>query len=252
MSREIIRVAAVSYTNTIPFIYGLTRYPGIRAKISLDLMPPADCATAWHEGRADIALVPVGALKPEDLDSVCCHWCLGAEGSVESVLLLSNSPLDLIQTIYLDSESRTSVLLAEILCRFHWHIHPEMRKWKSGAGMELSSGEALLLIGDKTFGIKDHFSYVFDLAEAWINFTHLPMVFACWLTSPDVADQTRNLFEKSLAWGVAHIPEAISYAKNLPITTYQVQHYLTTCISYHFGKLQMDAVRRFFSLRDAL
>ena len=56
-----IRVSAVSYTNSKPFIDGLQRAGGdLDIRLSLDI--PSQCAAKLISGRADVGLVPVAAL----------------------------------------------------------------------------------------------------------------------------------------------------------------------------------------------
>ena len=54
------RIAAVSYLNTIPFIYGIGHEGNLRAELLLS--PPAVCAKNFAEHKADIALVPAAAV----------------------------------------------------------------------------------------------------------------------------------------------------------------------------------------------
>jgi chorismate dehydratase len=252
MKTGLLRVAAVSYTNTIPFIYGLKNWPGIGNTIDLKLMPPAACAEAYRNGEADLALVPVGAMEDRDLEHVCCHWCLGADGPVESVLLLSDTATDHLSTIYLDAESRTSVLLVQIMARWHWDIAPDFRPMAPEGLQRLSEGEGVVLIGDKTFGIQSQYRYVTDLAETWQRMTGLPAVFACWLTRPDVPHSMRLLFNEALSWGLNHLDEAIESMKPATLTFGQTKQYLTKCISYQLDDQKRLAIERFFDYRKRL
>ena len=53
-----VRIAAVSYLNTLPFIYGL-KHSRLIDTIDLDLDYPAACAKKLINGDVDLALVPV-------------------------------------------------------------------------------------------------------------------------------------------------------------------------------------------------
>src|SRR3546814_5182842 len=89
-----------------------------------------------------------------------------------SDLLFSRKPLEEIKTIRTDGHSRTSNLLARVLAS---------RYWKSNATFgNTTDADAFVLIGDRTFGLKDEYPYVYDLAAEWIRFTGLPFVFAVW------------------------------------------------------------------------
>ena len=55
------RIAAVTYLNTIPFIYGIEHADNpLRAELLLT--PPATCAQNFLEGNADIALLPAAVV----------------------------------------------------------------------------------------------------------------------------------------------------------------------------------------------
>ncbi len=252
MKQSKLRITAVSYTNTVPFIYGLTRFPDLSEKIELTLLPPALCAEAWESGAADIALVPVGAMQESDLDRMCCQWCIGAERAVESVLLLSDEPIGHLKTLYLDTESRTSVLMTSILCKHLWHITPELKPLRMHDGFRPGPGKGMVLIGDKTFGLADSYPHVTDLATAWQQLTGLPAVFACWLTREDVSPEMRGEINEALSWGVSHIREAVQASAQIRLPEEEAVRYLTECISFTLGIRQQEAVKTFFALRRSL
>ncbi len=253
MEKISLRVAAVSYTNTIPFIYGLQHYPASKVAHELMLLPPAQCAEAYYAGKTDMALVPVGAIRDMHEALICCNWCLGATGAVETVLLLSNNPLEELDTIYLDAESRTSNLLVQVLARHHWQVEPQFVKPNEVATPHhLPEAAGMVLIGDKTFGIKSRFRYSYDLAEVWHRFTGLPFVFACWLAADGVTPEQRKHFEEALAWGVQHVDDAIATLHNGVLPYEQVRQYLTESISFHFDESKREAITRFRAYCDTL
>ena len=78
-------------------------------------MVPSDCATSLLKGDSQVALVPAGALEQLKPWHLIGDYCIGAEGAVKTVLLLSNVPIQEIGRIYLDTDSRTSIRLVKIL-----------------------------------------------------------------------------------------------------------------------------------------
>ena len=252
MELSTLNVAAVSYLNTIPFIYGLSNYLPLAGILELRLMPPSDCAEAYRKGDTDIALVPVGAMQPGDIENLCCNWCLGAEGPVETVLLISDTPLKEITTIYLDQESSTSVLLVRILARHHWNINPEYLPLERNKTPVLKPGEAALVIGDKTFSLAGIYQYQTDLAEAWQAMTGLPALFACWLTKPGINEKHKQLFDQALSWGIQNIDNAIDELGKGLLTDNKAKRYLTQCISFNLDERKMSALKRFFEYHREL
>ena len=119
MSERKIRISAVRYANTYPFLYGLseTNFDRI-ADITTD--HPADCAKKLLTDEVDIGLVPVALLAYMKRYWIITDFCLGAYGKVETVLLLSDCPFDRVDTIYLDYRSMSSITLVRILAENSW------------------------------------------------------------------------------------------------------------------------------------
>ena len=87
------RIAAVSYLNTIPFIYGIEHEGNLRAELLLS--PPSPlCKKNFAEHKADIALVPAAAVPSLADAQVVTEYCIGAAGPVRTVVLLSNEPIE--------------------------------------------------------------------------------------------------------------------------------------------------------------
>src|SRR3546814_18524158 len=73
-----IRVSAVSYTNTKPFVYGIQHDQALLEKMDFMLDIPADCARKLKEGRADLGLVPVAVLPALPYYEIVSDYCIGA------------------------------------------------------------------------------------------------------------------------------------------------------------------------------
>ncbi|MFN4807896.1 MAG: menaquinone biosynthetic enzyme MqnA/MqnD family protein, partial [Bacteroidota bacterium] len=114
-----IRVGAVSYLNTKPFIYGLEHGP-IKDEIELILDYPANLVKMLKSDQIDIGLVPVGALPTLGEYQIISDYCIGTEGEVASVAVFSEVSMEQIEQVYLDYQSRTSVLLCRLLFEKHW------------------------------------------------------------------------------------------------------------------------------------
>ncbi len=205
-----ISIAAVSYLNTIPFLYGIRHAADLRAELLLS--PPSGCAEAFNSRKADIALIPVGGLAEiaeKDFD-IITTWCLGADGPVRTVVMVSDSPIKEIKRVWLDSHSMTSVLLAKYLAAKYWNIAPE---WKDLADYSVlekpAQGDAFVLIGDKVFENEGRFKNTWDLAEEWRKHERLPFVFAVWVARKSVPEETLAALEDALTLGIERIYESI-------------------------------------------
>ena len=228
-----LKISAVSYLNTIPFVYGIKK-SGYLNNFHLDLAVPCLCTENLKTGRSDIALIPVGSIP--DLKGIhyAANYCIGAVNPVKTVLLLSHKPLNTIQKIHLDWDSKTSVRLAKVLADKFWKINPEWTPLKSGEAERSNGIESLVAIGDKTFELVKHFEYIYDLAEDWIKFTSLPFVFATWVSTKRLPASVLENFDKALEYGINHKPETIEFFKDSIPPGIDAAKYLNENISFEF------------------
>src|ERR1043166_8619691 len=110
--REKIKISAVAYLNSKPFIYGL-EHSRVLDQIDLQLDIPSECARKLINNEVEIGLVPVAVLPLIRDRQIISDYCIGAVGKVNSVMLYSDVPLDEIRTVLLDYQSRTSVTLVK-------------------------------------------------------------------------------------------------------------------------------------------
>ena len=115
-----IRISAVRYANTYPFIYGLTE-SGFDKSAIIETDHPSVCAEKIISGRADLGLIPVGAMPEVKQPVVVSDYCIGADGKVRTVQMMSNSHLEDVTRIYLDYRSRTSVRLIKVIAGNFWN-----------------------------------------------------------------------------------------------------------------------------------
>ena len=203
-----VRIAAINYLNTIPFIYGLET--GMASgSVVLDCCVPSDTAARLRDGRCDVGLVPVGALADLDNPRIIADYCIGATGPVASVVLCSGKPVEEVEEILLDTDSRTSVLLTRYLCAEKWQISPRFTPCDFQRET-VDTERCCLLIGDKALRNAPRFRHVYDLAEEWIALKHLPFVFACWVAVRPLEPSFIKEFNQALAYGVSHVSEAVS------------------------------------------
>ena len=81
MSAEKIRISAVKYANTYPFIYGMT-VTGFDKKVHLSTDHPAECSDKLIRYKVDIGLIPVAAIPMLKEYHIITNYCLGAYGKV--------------------------------------------------------------------------------------------------------------------------------------------------------------------------
>lgn len=164
-----IRVGAVSYLNTKPMLYGLLSGP-LSAQIELILDFPAGLANLLQNGELDVGLLPVGALHELGDYSIITNSCIGTTGEVASVAVFSNVPMNEITTVILDYQSRTSVLLCQILFRKLWKKQVRFKKASNENYLqEIGGNTAGLIIGDRALLHRSKSKYIYDLGKVGNN-----------------------------------------------------------------------------------
>lgn len=241
----ILRLSAVSYLNTKPFIYGLFR-SDLAEMIDLSLDIPSVCAQKLLTGEVDVALTPV-AIIPELKEAyLVSDFCIGSTGTVKTVCIFSEKPLSEIKRIYLDFHSRTSVALTRVLCEKYWNIRPEFIPAPADYESHIGGDTAGLIIGDRAIGKEKQYPFVFDLGEAWTAWTGLPFVFAAWVSVKPLHPEIVGRFNLALQNGLDHIPELTKILPTMP--GFDVEQYFRENISYELDDAKWTALNRFLGL----
>jgi chorismate dehydratase len=248
-----IRISAVRYANTYPFIYGL-RESGFDKKVVLEIDHPADCAAKLINGKVDIGLIPVATLPQVKEYNIISEYCIGSNGIVKTVMLLSNCRFEEIETIYLDYRSRSSIILSKVLAKNFWK--KEFRWMNTSRGFDFRNiglKEAVVLIGDQCFEYKKSFRYGIDLSGDWKDFTGLPFIFACWAANKKLDADFLKEFNAALSLGVKNIDLVVKmFGEAGTITGDSLKKYLTENIDYDFNDEKKRALKMFLDLMGEL
>lgn len=249
-----IRISAVSYLNTIPFLYGLNNTEGINeiADISLDV--PSKCARKIIENEADIGLIPVGSLLSLKEYKIISPFCLSTDKEVFTVKLYSQVPLNEIKSILLDYQSMTSINLARILAKHYWKINPEFINAEQGYIGQIKDKTAGVIIGDRVFDVDKDFKYSYDLSLEWYNFTKLPFTFAVWVANKTIDNKYIEKINQAFKFGVDNISLAITAFKDryACLSENEIHNYLFKNISFHFSELKQKSLNQFLELQANL
>lgn len=238
-----IKISAVSYTNTKPFIYGI-EHSELRSKIDLSLDIPTDCAAKLISNQVDIGLIPVAAIPMVPNANIVADYCIGSVGAVNSVFVFSQVPFGEIRTVKLDSHSRTSNNLAKVLLKFHW------KQEVSFTTDPDAKTEAIVLIGDRTFGKKADYPYAYDMGEEWMKFTGLPFVYAAWVANKTIPEAFIAEFNEALSFGLSHRKELL---KDLPaIADFDLDDYLMHKLDFELTDKKREALKLFLSYIEQL
>jgi chorismate dehydratase len=160
----VIRLGRISYVNMAPVFYRL------EADVEQVQGVPTDLNRRLLDGEIDLA--PISSIeyaRNAGRLRLLPRLCVGSEGAVDSIQLVSRTPLEQVRTVAVTPESATSVVLTMVLL-------PEAEHVPLG-----ESADATLLIGDAALksAFEDPTPH-YDLGRLWLERTGLPMVFAVW------------------------------------------------------------------------
>ncbi|PSL27648.1 menaquinone biosynthetic enzyme MqnA/MqnD family protein [Chitinophaga ginsengisoli] len=238
-----VKVAAVSYLNTRPLLYGFRDHP-VMKMLELSVDYPAKIAQQLIDGEVDVALVPVAIIPKLKEYHIISDYCIGAEGPVASVCLFSDVPLNEIKRIYLDYQSRTSVALLKVLVREHWKLDAELIETTGDYQDKIKGTDAGLVIGDRALAQRHVSPFIYDLAEHWMRFTSLPFVFAAWISNKPLPVEFIQEFSNANSIGIHNIPAVV--AENA-YPLYDLTTYYTQNISYPLTPSKRQGMQRFLS-----
>ena len=248
-----IKISAVKYANTYPFIYGLTE-SGFEKKVILETDHPSDCAAKLITGKVDIGLIPVASLPLIKDFQIISDFCIGANGNVRTVLLLSNVPFEDVRSVYLDYRSRSSINLTKVLAKNFWKREFNWINTSKGFDfLNIGLDEAVVLIGDQCFEFENSYKNKIDLAGEWVNFTRLPFVFACWTANKLLEQSFIDEFNDALWLGVNNINAVVEkFGKSGMITGIVLKNYLTQNIDFNFDDEKKKGLKLFLDLMGKL
>ena len=244
-----IRISAVSYTNTKPFLYGI-QHTAIINQIDLSLDIPADCAQKLIDDKVDIGLIPVAAALNLREWHIVSDYCIGATGAVNSVFIFSNCDIREAKTVQLDPESRTSNNLARVLLKNFWKVEPQLITDAADYSQSTDSHTAFVQIGDRTFGKKAQFKFVYDLAEEWQKLTGLPFVFAAWIANKPIPKEFTDEFNTALKYGLDHRTELLKELPKRP--DFDLEDYLMHKLDFDLTEDKKKALYLFLDYVKAL
>jgi chorismate dehydratase len=184
-----VRLGAVGYLNARPLVYGLDG--STRFDVRYDV--PSECARLLHAHEIDVGLIPSIEYLRGGPYRIAPDLAIASRGPVASVAIYTTKPIADVQSIALDTSSRTSVALVSVLCARRFRITPRLESRGPDLEDMLARCDAALIIGDQALfqsRIVDRRSPIekIDLGEAWTDLTSLPFVWAFWAGRPDALD----------------------------------------------------------------
>lgn len=243
-----IKVGAVSYLNTVPLLYGIQHSP-VMDEIELSVNYPSILAKQLKDGEIDLALLPVAAMTGIPDAHIIADYGIAADGDVASVAIFSNKPLEEIEKVYLDYQSRTSVMLARILLRDYWKKDVVLEQAPEDYISDIDEERAGVIIGDRALQNLSEFTYVYDLATAWKDLTGLPFVFAAWVANKQLPEKFMKDFNQANEAGLEQIDKVVG---STPYPYYDLKKYYTVNIHYKLDEDKKKGLNKFLELIQTL
>lgn len=245
------RISIVSYLNSKPFLLGIKK-SGLDSQLEMSLDIPSKIVAKLSFNLADIGLIPVAGLADLAKYKIISDYCIGAVGKVKTVVLVADVPLNEIENVLMDYQSRTSVLLAKVLAKFFWK--KEFR-WENTCSnfqhKSITGNTAGVLIGDRVFEVEGKYKYTYDLSEEWEQFTGLPFVFAVWAANKELSAAFENEFNNALKLGLENMKEVVKQEqKDYPDV--DIKSYFTENISYELDDTKRKGMQQFLQLAKKL
>jgi chorismate dehydratase len=189
------RLGRMAYVNTLPVDWGLVTSPLARL-VTIQRGTPTILNRMMAEGQLDVSAVSsVAAARHADDWLVMDHLCIGCRGAVGSVILHSDRPVEELDgsTIAVTNASATAVKLLEVLLSGHWKVRAQLVPQAHPQGPRLLIGDAALKTAQSGAS-----GFVYDLGQAWRDYTAGDFVFGLWCVRRDFAAQhpqeTRALY----------------------------------------------------------
>lgn len=241
--RRTSTLGVVSFLNARPLVAGLDE----RDDLTLLHAVPSALPDLLHRGEVDVALIPVVDLwRSGNRLSIVSDACIATDAETLTVRVFSRVPPDRIERLHVDTDSHTSVLLAQVLWREMYGRTLDCRRVTSAPPTD--DVDAVLLIGDKVVTQPPRgCGFEVDLTGAWRHLTGLPFVFAVWAGRAD-QDHAALAAELSAARdrGVARaaqLAERFGPEHGWPVSL--ARRYLCETLSYRLTPSHLAGMERF-------
>jgi chorismate dehydratase len=236
-----LRLGRVAFINTYPVEWALSRHLPEGEAVEIAGVPTA-LNRMLRAGEIDVANCSSieYASAPEQY-VLLPSLCVGSDGAVDSVQLITDLPLDRVRSIAATSQSATSATLVRVLL-------PE-----ATLVAEDASADARLLIGDEALrsALEDPTRH-HDLGELWRERTGRPMVFAVWAARAEIASERLAAVDRALRAAVVEASEnarqvALDAAERFGFPAGFLARYFDR-LRYRFGPRERAGLEQFYAM----
>jgi chorismate dehydratase len=254
-----LKISAISFLNTAPLMWDFEHDPSreIRENFEIEYTLPSRCAQALQAGEADLGIIPVITTAEIAGLVVLPDVAIASRDKVRSIQLVSRRPIEEIRTVAVDTSSRSSAGLTEVLLTKFFGGRRELRPMAPVLDEMLASCDAGLLIGDPALVAETDGLYAYDLGELWRAKTGLPFVYAVWTVRKAALAEMRTevelggIFRRSRDHGLR--PENVAaiareWAPRIGLGEAEIVRYLQENIHYRLDAECRAGLALYFEL----
>jgi chorismate dehydratase len=254
------RVGHIQFLNCFPLLWGLAR-TGSLLGMELIKDTPNHLSDALLRGALDISPVSlVEFLENSEHLVALPDIAIGSDGPVMSCLIVSRLPLGQLdgRPVALDSTSRTSVRLAELLLSDVVGVQPQYFLCPADLATMMTHAPAAVLIGDAALRAAQCEApwlnwEVHDLGQMWRDWTGLPFVFAVFAAhrkfaerEPDVVSSVHAALLQARDLSLAHVDEVCEQAANWKVfNAATLKQYYTGALDFTLSDRHLTAIAEF-------
>lgn len=244
------RIGAVSFFNSRPLLEGLEQVP----QIDVARRVPSELRTLLEGRQVEAALLPTIDLQQSHLDlTVLPAGCIASSGTVLTVRVFSHVAAEKIRTVWADTDSHTSVALAQVLWHFLFKTELRVVPFTPGHSDVCEDAQAALMIGDKVVTAPPiGYDYQFDLGRMWFEMTGLPFVYAVWAARADSDhEQLYRVLSAARRDGEENLHElAQKYGPVYGWPEDMATRYYTRNLEFDFTDAHREGLEEFFALAE--
>jgi chorismate dehydratase len=176
---------------------------------------------------------------------IISDFCIGSDGEVASVCLFSEVPMEKIETVLLDYQSRTSVALLKTLIKNFWKLTVAFKETSGNYQSQIAGTTAGLVIGDRALQQRRISPFIYDLGSEWKKFTGLPFVFAAWISNKTLDDHFIKEFNNANSFGLSKLDDVV---REHPYIIFDLHHYYNDCISFDLDENKRKGLELFLKM----
>ena len=244
---------AINYLNAQPLVYSLQQKT-IPHNFRIQMNVPGRCAELLAISSVDFGLIPVIEYpKFASGYTIVPNISISTLHRVGSVKLYSHVPIESISHVALDTDSRSSAALAQIILRKKYGIHPTFQRFSPNSILSAPTEfESFVLIGDKVLSNGKLTKYEYDLGGEWTDWKKLPFVFAVWVLRKFSADEINQILLQAKEDGIRRISKiASSWSRTKRLgNSKRIEAYLTENLNYDLTPAHINGIQMFF--REAI